>query len=139
MGMVRIARNPASAPPSPKLDDRRFLDSLSRQAFRYFIEQTVPSSGLTKDRSSKNSPLSIAASGFGLSALALAAERGWIPRQEAYDRALQAIASLEALQRRAPEQHGAKLGAFDGTFAPVGIDQGAMLLMIANHQDGAVW
>src|SRR5690348_6424884 len=78
--------------------DDAFLDDLSRRAFRYFKEQTDPATGLVADRARADggripgpsgAPVaSAAATGFGLTALCVGAERGWLPRSEARRRAL---------------------------------------------------
>jgi len=69
-----------------KTDDE-FLEDLSRRAFQYFWEQANPQTGLVLDRSrstgesvsgSSINVASIAATGFGLSGLAVAAERKWV-------------------------------------------------------------
>ncbi|MGH7958882.1 MAG: hypothetical protein ACREH8_17995, partial [Opitutaceae bacterium] len=62
--------------------DATFLDDLQRRAVRYFVEQTEPASGLTLDRASidggiGDSPSSIAATGFALTAWCIADARGW--------------------------------------------------------------
>jgi hypothetical protein len=76
--------------------DDRFLEDLSRRSFRYFWEQSDPETGITLDRTrTDGSPSSehhrtvgsIAATGFGLTALCIAAERGWVPRRDARERA----------------------------------------------------
>lgn len=71
-----------------KLDDAALVDAVSRQTFAYFWNEANPQNGLIRDRSTANSPCSIAAVGFGLAAIPLAIERGWIPRDEGYDRVL---------------------------------------------------
>ena len=63
--------------------DEALLDSLEATTFRYFVEQSSPRTGMTRDRSTAKSPASIAAVGFSLSAHVVAAERGYIPRAEA--------------------------------------------------------
>ena len=60
-----------------------FLEDLSRRAFRYFLEHADPRTGLVLDRAqtdgtAKAHVASIAATGFGLTALAIAASRRWI-------------------------------------------------------------
>jgi hypothetical protein len=81
-------------------EDDRFLDDLSRRSFQFFWEQTDPATGLVRDRAhTDGSPYdlkqrdvgSIASTGFGLTALCIAAERGWIARDEAIARARHAI------------------------------------------------
>ncbi|MFP5078127.1 glucoamylase family protein [Rhizobium sp. YIM 134829] len=64
------------------------LDQLQQGAFRYFDEYRSDTTGLIADASQPNIPASIAATGFGLSVLCLAAERGWLPRQTAAERVL---------------------------------------------------
>jgi hypothetical protein len=62
--------------------DDAFLEELERACFLFFWEQADPSSGLVKDRSRANGDdsrpvASIAATGFGMTALTLAHHRGW--------------------------------------------------------------
>src|ERR1019366_9096144 len=71
-----------AAAPSPA--DAKFLDDLQQKAFLYFWEQTDLKTGLTKDRASnftddQHGTASIAATGFGLTALMIADQHGWIP------------------------------------------------------------
>lgn len=82
------------APTSRQLspEDDAFLEDLSRRAFLYFWEQTDPNTGLVRDRAGVNGErrsdlASIAATGFGLTALCIAAEREWIGPEEARERA----------------------------------------------------
>ncbi|HKZ00622.1 MAG TPA: hypothetical protein VJ180_00185, partial [Pyrinomonadaceae bacterium] len=79
--------------------DDAFLEDLSKRSFRFFWEQADPETGLVADRARangkpyddshpSNSVASSAATGFGLTALCIAAERGWIERQAARERVL---------------------------------------------------
>ncbi|HJR59209.1 MAG TPA: glucoamylase family protein [Vicinamibacterales bacterium] len=78
----------------PRADDA-FLEELSKRTFMFFWEQADPSTGIVRDRSrtdgspSPSAPEigSIASVGFGLSGLCIAAERGWLPREQVYHRA----------------------------------------------------
>ena len=93
--------------PRPAFDEQ-FLDDLQHRTFLYFWEQTDPVTGLTKDRAGNfaddNHRLaSISATGFGLTALAIADERGWIPRDQLYARAL---TTLRQLHDRQAQVHG---------------------------------
>jgi hypothetical protein len=59
-----------------------FLEELERACFLYFWEESNPYTGLVKDRSQAGGPdpratASIAATGFGLTALCIADRRGW--------------------------------------------------------------
>jgi hypothetical protein len=63
-------------------DEGAFLEEVERTSFQYFWEATNPSTGLVKDRCQADGPdprttSSIAAIGFGLTALCIADHRGW--------------------------------------------------------------
>ncbi len=88
----------------------RFLEDLSRRSFQFFWEQADPGTGLVRDRSladsgepDKRTNASSAATGFGLTGLCIAAERGWIPRNQARERVL---ATLRFYAEESPEEHG---------------------------------
>lgn len=66
--------------------DNEFLDYLQQTAFWYFWQQANPANGLVRDRSHPSAFSSIAATGFGLTALPIGIERGWVGRQEALER-----------------------------------------------------
>lgn len=68
-------------------EDQEFLDLTQRKAFNYFWEGFDPLTGLIADNS-KGRRTSIANSGFGLSAFIVGIERGWVSKEEAYDRIL---------------------------------------------------
>lgn len=68
--------------------DDELLDSLQYSAFRFFWYEANPSNGLIKDRNTSGSPSSIASVGFGLSAICVGVDRGWVAREAAKDRVL---------------------------------------------------
>jgi hypothetical protein len=93
-------------------EDEAFLEDLERRSFRYFDKQADPTTGQVRDRAradgsahdaNNRDVASIAATGFGLTGLCIAAERGWLPRQAAVDRARATVLFLE---RRMPHEHG---------------------------------
>ena len=67
------------------------LDSLQYGAFRFAWDEANPANGLIRDRSQPWSPCSIAAQGFGLSAICIAVDHGWVPRATAATRVLTAL------------------------------------------------
>jgi len=92
--------------------DESFLEDLSQRAFRYFWEQADPNTGLVMDRARADASAmdaahrdvaSIAATGFGLTALCIAAERHWVTQREARDRAR---ATLRFFAESATNFHG---------------------------------
>ncbi len=65
--------------------DEQMLEKIQKAHFQYFRENSDPLTGLTKDRSTEQSPASIAAVGFSLTAHGVAADHGWISRDDAAD------------------------------------------------------
>lgn len=63
--------------------DELMLDSIQRKTFLFFSHEYHPVKGIIKDRAAKWAPASIASTGFGIPALAIGAERGWMTREEA--------------------------------------------------------
>ncbi len=89
-------------------EDDALLDELQRSAFRFFVEKADPHTGLVRDRAHSDgsaSPgmASIAASGFALSAWAVATQRGWTDRATAVAHVRLA---LRFLAQKAPRKHG---------------------------------
>jgi hypothetical protein len=91
--------------------DDQFLEDLERANFLFFLEQANPETGLVKDRcnvrapnsSPSNTVASIAATGFGLTALCIGQKRGLISLSEARQRVL---AALRFLWRKLPHHRG---------------------------------
>jgi len=100
--------------PRPSAQDEAFLEDLSRRSFQYFLEHSNPQTGLTLDRAradgspypadtSNHNVASIASTGFGLTALCIAAERGWVMRDEARRRV---VTTLDFFANRATNERG---------------------------------
>lgn len=96
------------------LDAEALVTEWQRRCFLYLWEQAEPTTGLVRDRAPADAgaerfnendppPASIAATGFALSALPVAEGRGWITREQAYDRA---HATLRFLLEDAPHHKG---------------------------------
>ncbi|MEJ7618678.1 MAG: glucoamylase family protein [Pyrinomonadaceae bacterium] len=92
--------------------DEEFLEDLERRSFRFFWEKADPSTGLVLDRArTDGSPhdeqyreiASIASTGFGLTALCIAAERRWVEPREAEDRVR---VTLRFLAEKMPHHKG---------------------------------
>lgn len=76
------------ATPAPFGSDEEFLGYVKQAAVDYFWYEANPANGLVRDRSTKGSASSVAAVGFGLSALTVGVDNGWIAREAARDRTL---------------------------------------------------
>ncbi|MGH8229463.1 MAG: glucoamylase family protein [Steroidobacteraceae bacterium] len=121
-----MSTSPASSRPetaSPaalaRLPDDALLEAVQRQTFRFFWEGGHPVSGLAPDRLTADNAIAsgtsgvggagagdlvaIGGSGFGLIAMAIAVERGWVAREAALERLERTLALLE----RARCYHGA--------------------------------
>jgi hypothetical protein len=97
-------------PPATYLSpgDDTFLEQLENAIFQFFWEQCNPKTGIVKDRcnvrGSDTSILgSIAATGFGLTALCIGEKRGYVSYSQARDRAL---ATLRFLWKKMPQERG---------------------------------
>lgn len=90
-------------------EDDAFLNELEHANFLYFWEQASPETGLVRDRANvrtpdeRNSISSIAATGFGLTALSIAHQRGFLTYVPARDRVL---ATLGFLWNKLPNHRG---------------------------------
>jgi len=94
------------------------LDTIQYQTFNYFWEGAEPNSGLARERlhmdnkypTSPKNTVTTGGSGFGLMAILVGVERGWITRQEAFDRYKRIVNFLENADRF----HGAWSHWIDG-------------------------
>ena len=93
-------------------EEDSFLGDLERSACLYFYEQADPSNGLVLDRAANNNPngaldprriTSIAATGFGLTALCIADKRGYLPFVNIHERV---ITTLDFHLNKMEHQHG---------------------------------
>jgi hypothetical protein len=92
--------------------DRAFLEDLERRSVAYFWEQADHGTGLVLDRSSTDGGrakgpsrdiASIAATGFGLTAICIGVEHGWIPRDLALERVR---TTLRFFAQKADQENG---------------------------------
>jgi hypothetical protein len=73
------------------LSDDALIEAVQRQTFRYFWEGAHPRSGLAYDRRTTQAhpaddKVTLGGSGFGVMAIVIAVERGWITREAAVER-----------------------------------------------------
>jgi hypothetical protein len=90
------------------LSDARLLEAVQRQTFRFFWEGAHPVSGLAPDRrTTRSAPVddlvTTGGSGFGVMAIIVAVERGWISRGAGLER----LHSMLKVLERATCYHGA--------------------------------
>jgi hypothetical protein len=102
------AAQPESGVPSADLADNELLEIVQRETFRFFWEGAHPASGLAPDRRTRregppDDVVVAGGSGFGIMALVIAVERGWVSREAALERLRDMLDAL----RRATCYHGA--------------------------------
>ena len=89
-------------------EDDQFLNELESANFLFFWEQASPKTGMVKDRcnvqiTDEGIVASIAATGFGLTALCIGEQRGFIARGAALERV---FAALRFLWKKVPHHRG---------------------------------
>ncbi|AMM50431.1 periplasmic beta-glucosidase [Rufibacter sp. DG15C] len=82
-------KNAAKRPKN--LTDEQLLDLVQKQTFKYFWDFGHPVSGMARERSNTsfdygNEVVTTGGTGFGVMGIIVAAERGWITRQQAAER-----------------------------------------------------
>ena len=85
----------AMAPALAQDEGDAFLNDLQRRTFRFFWETTDHERGLVLDRYPSDSPSSVAAIGFGLTAYGVGVERGWVSRVDAAERVRRTLQFLD--------------------------------------------
>lgn len=103
--------NAATASTHPMNDDE-LLTMVQQASFRYYWKAAEPHSGMTRESRPGNDDLiAVGASGFGVMALVVGVERGFITRAQGVERMLQITSFLE----RADRYHGAWSHFLSGT------------------------
>ena len=99
----------AQTPESRKevLTDEELLTQVQRQTFRYFWDFAHPVSGLARERTDtlhiSHEVVTIGGSGFGVMAIVVGVERGFITREQGVERLLK---MLKFLDEKAERYHG---------------------------------
>jgi hypothetical protein len=102
-------------PDSDYLQDQAALEELQRDCFRYIWDFGDPSSGMAYEANFdwETVPVTVGGTGFGISAIVVATDRGWISREAAVLRLLKIVRFLRDKSPRA-ELHGAFPHWLDG-------------------------
>jgi len=82
------------------VSDDDFLDFIQKKIFSFLWEEADPSTGLVKDvennwQSAGNNVATIASTGFALSAITIAAQRGWISEEAARERIMNTLNAFD--------------------------------------------
>lgn len=102
-------------PKFPLISDEDLLTEVQRQTFKYFWDFAESSSGMARERNTSGNLVTSGGSGFGIMALIVGIERGFITRSEGLDRMDRILDFLENADRF----HGAWSHWIDGTTGTV--------------------
>lgn len=83
--------------PHPFASDDEFIEYLQQTSFDYFWYGANPANGMIPDRLPTSSPASIAAVGFGLTAIGIGIDHGWITRTQGTARVLATLNTFASL------------------------------------------
>ena len=81
------------------MTDEELLDMVQRYTFRYFWDFAHETSGMARERNTSENTVTSGGSGFGLMAIPVGIERGFITRQEGVDRILKVLDFLSTADR----------------------------------------
>lgn len=81
------------------MSDDELLDMVQEYTFRYFWNFAHPVSGLARERNTSNDVVTMGGSGFGLMAILVGIERGFITREQGLARLLKIVTFLENADR----------------------------------------
>jgi hypothetical protein len=82
-----------------EMNDEEFLDMVELYTFRYFWNFAEPNSGMNRDRNSLTETVTSGGSGFGVMAIIVGIERGYITREQGVERILKILNYLETSDR----------------------------------------
>ncbi len=99
-----------------QLTDDELLDMVQGATFRFFWDYAHPVSGLSRERRGSGDVVTIGGSGFGIMAIPVGVERGFITRAQAVERMLKI---LNFLDTKADRFHGAFSHWLNGTTGKV--------------------
>ena len=111
LALALLVATPAVKPAVAETTDA-ILDSLQYGAFRYFWDEANPANGLVKDRSTAGSVCSIASTGFGLSAICIGVDHGWVSRADARARVLTTLNTFWTKPQGSAGDQNAYIGNF---------------------------
>lgn len=105
-----------NTPKFPIISDDSLLTLVQKQTFKYFWDYAHPVSGLARERLGSGETVTSGGSGFGIMTIPVAIERGFITRQQGYER-MNTIVNF--VNTKADKFHGAFSHWLNGTTGKV--------------------
>ncbi|MEZ7866234.1 MAG: glucoamylase family protein [Paludibacteraceae bacterium] len=99
-------------PKFPAISDDNLISLVQQKTFEYFREYAHPVSGLARERTGSGETVTTGGSGFGLMALLVGIERGFITREQGFQRL---NTTVNFLSEKAERFHGAFPHWLNGT------------------------
>jgi hypothetical protein len=81
------------------MTDDELLDMVQEATFRYFYDLAHPASGMARERNTSGNTVTSGGTGFGIMALLVGIERGFITRQQGVERVTKILNFLETADR----------------------------------------
>jgi len=88
------------AAPTMPMSDEALMDMVQRYTFRYFWDFAHPVSGLARERNTSGDIVTTGGSGFGVMAILVGIERGYITREQGLNRLIQIGTFLQLVADR---------------------------------------
>jgi len=88
----------------PRIPDEELLDLVQSQTFKYFWDFGHPTSGMARERTTSGHTVATGGTGFGVMAMIVAAERGFVLRNDALQRVQKIVTFLD---EKCEKFHGA--------------------------------
>ncbi|MEI7725207.1 MAG: glucoamylase family protein [Bacteroidota bacterium] len=88
-----------STPKFPIIPDDQLLTLIQEKTFRYFYDYAHPACGMTRERDNSGDIVTMGGSGFGVMALIVGMERGFITRDQGLTRLTKILTFLETCDR----------------------------------------
>lgn len=113
-------------PKFPLLSDEELLTQVQAQTFKYFWDFGHPTSGLSRERNTSGNTVTSGGSGFGLMAIVVGMERGFVTRAEGIERLEKIITFLKDKAER-----------FNGVWSHWLHGETGKVIPFSNDDDGA--
>ncbi|MEW5798090.1 MAG: glucoamylase family protein [Bacteroidota bacterium] len=102
---------------SAQISTEALLDTIQHTAFNFFWNEANPANGLIRDRQNVTTPrndipCSIAAVGFGLTAITIGVDHGWVTREAARDRVLTTLKTFWYAPQGSGNAYAGNFGLF---------------------------
>lgn len=94
-----ICGTSCNPPPELELTNEVLLEKVQHQTFKYFYDFAHPVSGMARERNSSGDIVTSGGSGFGLMALIVGMERGFITREQGLEQIEKMVGFLESCDR----------------------------------------